>query len=180
MVQAIRHRVGQFFRALSPQVPEQEIRAAIQPLAPGMQELFRRQETQDQRHALAVFRALRRAGHTDAHLLNAALLHDVGKAAAPCPPWVRAIAVLMGQFAPSVLDHLTLEEPHDCQDRATGWRRALVAHVRHAEVGARWAQEAGCSDRTVALIQRHREHAGVRGADEDGLLVALQAADSVN
>ena len=179
MVQAIRYRVGQFFRALSPQVPNGEIRTALETLDPEAQELFRRQETQDQRHALAVYRALRQAGRTDARLLRAALLHDVGKAAAPCPPWMRAIAVLTGRIAPSQLDRLPHHDP-DSADGSSGWRRALTAHVRHAEVGARWAQEAGCCECTVALIRRHREQLAIVETEEDRLLVALQAADSVN
>ncbi len=180
MVWAIRYRVGQFFRALTPQVPEEQIRAAMQLLGPEAQALFSRQESQDQRHALAVYRALRQAGHFDIDLLTAALLHDVGQAAAPCPPRVRATAVLRGRFAPRLLERLTLDEPCRVGDQPKGWRHSLTAHVRHAEVGARWAQEAGCSDRTVALIRRHRDRLDAAQMEEDESLIALQAADSVN
>jgi hypothetical protein len=178
MVNALRHRVGQFFRALSPQVPEIELRDAVRTLAPQAWALFYRQEKQDQRHAVAVFGALRDAGHSDPDLLAAALLHDAGKSAAPCPAWVRALAVLMGQFSPRLLARLAAQE--EPAPEAAGWRRALCAHVHHAEVGARWAHEAGCSRRTVSLIRRHREEIDRGETGEDELLAALLEADAVN
>jgi hypothetical protein len=171
--------MGQFFRALSPEVPECRIQAAIQSLGPEAQTLFLGQEAQDQRHAIAVHAALREQGYSDPDLLTAALLHDAGKAAAPCPPWVRALAVLMGQFAPRILSQLTPSSPLTT-DRTAPWRRALSAHVHHAEVGARWAEEAGCSARSVALIRRHREHIDASALDEDELLIALMKADAVH
>jgi len=79
MVQKARYRVSQFFRALTARVSCEEVEQAIHILTPGARALFRRQAVQDQRHALAVYMALQQGGHTDPHLLAAALLHDVGK-----------------------------------------------------------------------------------------------------
>jgi len=180
MVGAIRYRVGQFVRALSPRVSEVGLQAAVETLGPQAQALFCRQESQDQRHALAVYQALRQEGHTDPDLLAAALLHDAGKAAAPCPPWARVVAVLMGRYSPRLLALLAREEPEVRRGRQPGWRRALSAHVHHAEVGARWAEEAGCSKRTVTLIGRHREEIDPAAPGEDELLAALLAADAAN
>jgi hypothetical protein len=101
MVQTICYRVGQFLRALTARVSGEEVDQATGVLTPEARALFRRQAVQDQRHALAVCRVLRRAGYTNPHLLAAALLHDVGKATTRLPAWQRAVIVLLGRFAGS-------------------------------------------------------------------------------
>ena len=181
MVKTAHYRVGQFVQALTARVPEQEAEQAIRILTPEAQALFRRQAVQDQRHALAVYRTLCQAGRTNPQLLAAALLHDVGKAAARLPAWQRAIIVLLERFAPRLLARLGQGE------LPQGWRRPYVVHIQHPETGARWAQEAGCSPLTVALIRRHQDGlasgsslAGGGVNEENQLLAALQAADSKN
>jgi hypothetical protein len=194
---ALRYRVGQFLRALTAQVSEEEVEQAVCILTPEARALFRCQAAQDQRHALVVYHALRQAGHTTPQLRAAALLHDVGKAAARLPAWQRATIVLLEHFAPRLLAHLSQGEP---QARALslpkepalpprvlvavslpkGWRRPFVVHARHPEVGSRWAQEAGCSPLTVALIRRHQDRLTGCQTEEDQLLAVLQAADNLN
>lgn len=173
MVKAIRYRVGQFFRALTARATEEKVEQAMGVLSPEAQALFRRQAAQDQRHGLAVYRALRRADHANPHLLAAALLHDVGKAGAWLPAWQRAIVVLLNRFAPRLLARLSRGE-------LRFWNRPFVIHARHPEVGARWAQEAGCSPLAVALIRRHQDRLAGCQTEEDRLLAALQAADNLN
>ena len=147
-------------------------------LTPEAQVLFRRQAIQDQRHALVVYHALRQAGHTNPQLLAAALLHDVGKAAARLPAWQRAVIVLLEHFAPCLLARLSQGEPRGCAlSLPKGWSRPFVVHARHPEVGSRWAQKAGCTPLTVALIRRHQDGLTGRQTEEDQLLAALQAAD---
>ncbi len=170
---AFRYRVGQFVRALIARVSEMEMERAIRILTPEAQALFQRQAVQDQRHALAVYRTLRQAGHTNSQLLEAALLHDAGKAAARLPAWQRAIIVLLEHFAPHLLACLSQGKPE-------GWRRPFVVHARHPEVGARWAQEAGCSPLVVALIRRHQDRISNCQTEADQLLTVLQAADNLN
>jgi hypothetical protein len=194
MIKAVHYRVGQFIQALTARVPEEEVTQVVRVLTPEAQALFRRQAIQDQHHALAVYHTLCRAGHTNPQLLAAALLHDVGKAAARLPAWQRAIIVLLERFAPRLLARLSREGPQKHgQDLPGGWRRSFVVHAQHPEIGARWAREAGCSPLTVALIRRHQEKlssdAALAGRNVDGekdeneqnqLLTALQAADSLN
>ncbi|NIV31622.1 MAG: hypothetical protein GWN58_19685 [Anaerolineae bacterium] len=173
--------MGQFLRALVARVPDDEVEQAVYVLTPEAQGLFRRQALQDQRHALAVYRTLYQAGHTDPELLAAALLHDVGKAAAQLPAWQRATIVLLDRFAPRLLARLSQGEPQgDALSQLGSWRYAFAVHARHAEAGARWAQEAGCSPLTVALIRRHQDRLTRCEVEEDRLLAALQAADSMN
>lgn len=175
---AIRYRVAQFFQALTARftITEEEIERAIHVLTPKARALFRRQAASDQRHALAVYDALRQAGHIEPQLLAAALLHDVGKVAirSEFSAWLRAVVVLLRRFAPRLLAWLIEGESQD------GWRRPFVAYVHHPEIGARWAQEAGCSPLTVALIRRHEERQADCQTEEERCLAALQAADNVN
>jgi hypothetical protein len=171
MVKTIHYRVGQFIRALTARVPEREMVQAVQVLTPAARALFRHQAVQDQHHALAVYRTLRQAGHTSPQLLAAALLHDVGKAAIRLPAWQRAIIVLLERFAPCLLARLGQGEPQESArpvpsaaegSLLDGWRRSFVIHVHHPEIGARWAQEAGCSPLTVALIRQHHKNISLR------------------
>lgn len=198
------YRVNQFLRALTARVSEEEVEEALSTLTPASRALFRRQSVADQHHALAVYYTLCRAGRTNPHLLAAALLHDVGKGAARLPLWQRALVVLMNRFAPRLLDRLgqgnSRDHPHsDATGRPVeksrwgpsfdylpgGWRRPFAVQVQHAEIGARWAHEAGCSALTVNLIRRHHSELeplcpGSLVSVEDLLLAALQAADSSN
>ena len=173
MVQAIHYRVRQFLRALFARVSEDELGEALHVLSPEAQALFRRQAAQDQRHALTVCQALHEEGRTNPDLLAAALLHDVGKTAARLPAWQRAVIVLLGRFAPRLLARLSGGEPR-------GWRRPFVTHTLHPQAGARWAEQAGCSPLTVALIRRHEDRLADCQTEEDQLLAALQATDSAN
>ncbi|HET90086.1 MAG TPA: hypothetical protein ENN99_05000 [Chloroflexi bacterium] len=185
---ALRYRIGQFLRAVTARTWETETGLAARVLTPASLDLFRAMSVQDQRHGLDVYASLCRAGHTDPHLLAAALLHDVGKAAARLPAWQRALIVLLERFAPRLLARLSRWEPSEygpgsVADLAPalppGWRRPFIVHVCHPEIGARWAREAGCSPLTVALIRQHHDPAET-GTDGEQFLVALQAADSTN
>jgi len=173
MVETARYRVRQFFRALTARVSDQELEQVAQILTPEALSLFRSMSAQDQCHALEVQRTLLRAGHTNSQLLAAALLHDVGKAAARLSSWQRAVIVLLERLAPRLLARLSQGEPQ-------GWRCSFVVHARHPEIGARWAEETGCLPLTVALVRRHQDRPGGCRTREDQLLAALQAADNLN
>jgi hypothetical protein len=168
------YRVRQFASALLARVSPDDLREAHEVLPPDAQALFHRMSVSDQRHSLSVMRTLRRQGHTEPDLIAAGLLHDVGKSAAWIAPWHRAVIVLCKRFAPELLGWLSRGEPH-------GWRRPFVIHRRHAEIGAEWAAQAGCSELTVSLIRRHQEPLHRAPLDsEERLLAALQQADGVN
>jgi HD-like signal output (HDOD) protein len=110
---------------------------------------------------------LQRAGHDDPVLLQAALLHDVGKAAARLTLWHRVGMVLIERLAPRWMDRLAR--------RQQGWAAPFLVHARHPEIGARWAAQAGCSAEVVDLIRRHQDpHVG------NGRLAVLQLADRQN
>jgi hypothetical protein len=178
---ALRYRVRQFFRALAARVSEEELEQVACILTPASLALFRSMALQDQRHGLDACATLRQAGYANPDLLAAALLHDVGKAAARLPVWQRAVIVLLDRFAPRLLARLSHGDAQGCAlSLPKGWWRPFVVHARHPEVGARWCQEAGCSLLTVALIRRHEDRPVRYRTEEDQLLAALQAADSLN
>jgi putative nucleotidyltransferase with HDIG domain len=118
----------------------------------------------DQRHGLDVYHALRKDGCQDEALLVAALLHDVGKAAARLTIAHRVTVVLIERAFPGWLARWA--------GAKEGWRAPFAAHVQHAHVGAAWAQAAGSSTDTVTLIREHHVD-----APQDKRLVALQEAD---
>lgn len=175
MMEAVRYRAGQFLRALTARrsISEERVAQAIRILTPEARALFARQAAQDQRHALAVYETLRRSEHTNSHLLVAALLHDVGKAAARLPAWQRAMVVLLARLAPRLLDWMVRRG----RDSSAG---PVAIYLRHAEIGAEWAEGAGCSPLTVALIRRHEDRRAGDNTEEDRMLAALQAADTVS
>ncbi len=193
---AVRYRVGQFLQALTAQhaISEQRLRRAAGILSPEARALFVQQAPQDQRHALAVYETLVERGYTDEDLLTAALLHDVGKAAAQAHPWQRGLFVLAQRFAPRALESLLWHGSESQKDAPVGKHGnspyathvKLVTYARHAEIGARWAEKAGCSTLTVALIRQHEVTASNQQwpetcrAEQDRFLAALRAADSVN
>jgi hypothetical protein len=175
MVRAVRYRVRQFLRAVTARraISEERIERTTRSLTPKARALFARQAPQDQRHALAVYETLRQEGHTHQDLLAAALLHDVGKAATRLPAWRRGLFVLAERFLPRVLEQTV-------RGQSGSWQRLLADYTEHAEIGARWAEEAGCSPITVSLIRRHEEQLETCQTEEDRLLLTLQAADGAN
>ena len=169
-LQAAGYRLGQFVRACCGGVAEGEFEPALSVLPPQARRLFLRQAGQDQRHVLAVYNALIAAGHTSPALLQAALLHDVGKTAGGAPIIARGFIVLLRRVSPTLALRLG-------QGPQEGWRRPFVVLATHAEEGARLAAEAGCLPLAVSLIRRHEEGPPSLQTDEDRLLAALQAAD---
>jgi len=165
------YRVAQFMRALLGRVRSDELAVVDEYLTPLQRALFRRQSRYDQRHSLDVFFDLRAQGETNEDLLQAALLHDVGKERL----WlgVRVAVVLLEAFYPEGLRWLARRE------RWGPWRNPFFIHRAHPLRGAILAQAAGCSPTTVALIRRHQEPlAGNPDIDPLApLLARLQAAD---
>ncbi len=169
-----RYRVRQFALALGASINLEETDVLKEYLEAPQLELFYSMSSMDQHHCLAVFRTLREAGETNAALLQAALLHDVGKIRGPVRIWHRVIAVLVKAVVPQLWERLD-GEPGT-------WRYPFNVHRQHAVLGAEMARQAGCSPEVVWLITHHEDQPRdiQAGEKESRLLAALQAADGVN
>lgn len=171
----VRYRVRQFALALGASVNPERTDPLKEYLEAPQLELFHRMDRVDQYHGLAVFRALREAGETETSLLQAALLHDVGKTMGPVRIWHRVVAVLVNALAPQLWERM---------DAEPGARLyPLYVHREHASLGAELARRAGCSPEVVWLIAHHEDRPprSLGGSTrESELLAALQAADEVN
>jgi len=144
------YRARQFWNALLR--PELRVQtAAIQAhLFPSQLILFRQMQPSEQAHAYHVFEHLRRAGNTDADLLAAALLHDVGKIFSPLSVFDRVMIVTGKYLFPKAFKRWGEGAPR-------GLRRPFVVAVRHGEWGADLVQKTGASSLTVELVRRHHE-----------------------
>lgn len=135
--------------------------------------LFRRLGKADQAHSLRLLAWLQEHGHTDPDLLNAALLHDCGKAAAPLAVWQRTLKVLLKLFVPAVWRRLARPAPPD------RWRYPFFVLQTHPEIGAAWAEAAGLNPITIWLIRFHETDPNPIDPHYD-LMVALQQADAAS
>jgi putative nucleotidyltransferase with HDIG domain len=169
-----RYRVRQFALALGASINLEKTDVLKEYLEGPQLELFYSMSSMDQHHCLAVFRTLREAGETDTSLLQAALLHDMGKTMGPVRIWHRVIAVLVKAVIPRIWERVD-GEPGT-------WRYPFYVHRQHALLGAEMARQAGCSPEVVWLITRHEDRPWEiqAGEKESKLLAALQAADEVN
>jgi len=172
-----RYRLGQFLSHLWPRPLAPAEQAEVQTLlGGGLAQLFRRQTVGEQAHSLRVMRTVATGGTEYAarpELLQAALLHDVGKSVAPLTPVDRAVVVLARRWAPSAARRWGAGP-------AAGLRRPFVTALRHADWGADLCAQAGAPPLTVDLIRRHQTPVTAPATPEDEMLALLQAADDDN
>jgi hypothetical protein len=170
MITAVR-RVKQFWRACRATVEPREMNGLSEYLDPAQRALFARMAVSDQRHCLDLFYSLRGRMGADGPLLQAALLHDAGKSAAPIHLWHRVAYVLLGKFSQRARAKL-------CARGDRRWRVPFFVLAHHTDVGADLALKAGCSGEVVALIRSHQRPVNpVMPLPEQSRMLALQAAD---
>ena len=151
MIHSVPGRVGQFRRALAARRRPPDPAPAQQALPEPLFALFGRMPAEDRRHALAVMALLVSRGEADAALLQAALLHDVGKAEAGVRLHHRVSRVLLRGTARSLWRWLAASP--------TGWRRPYWVMSNHPARGAVWVETQGGDADVVALIRYHESKA---------------------
>jgi hypothetical protein len=109
--------------------------------------VFCRMPPEDRRHGLAMLEAVRATGTTDPPLLEAALLHDCGKAEAGVGLVARIARVVLRSLAPALWRWLS--------DTPTGWKRPYWVLANHPERGAVWLASSGASQETCELVRYH-------------------------
>ncbi len=134
-----------------------EVRSLLTPIEV---DLFVRMQGRDQKHSFRVLRwlqasAAERGTALPGPLIEAALLHDVGKGR--LATWHRVAFVLLNAASPAYA--LSVEREQD-----GGWRNALWRLRHHARLGAARLAAAGVDPRVVDLVARHT---GAAGDDRD-------------
>lgn len=157
------YRSRQFFGALRPRLAEDDHLLVAERLPGDLQRLFYSMTARDQRHALDVARVLMAQGQRDRALVQAALLHDVGKGRVRL--WQRVTFVILQEVSPGLL-------PPIAPPGSGGWRAAFDRLLRHGELGAQRLEDAGAPCETVRLVRYHED---TKLADEP--LARLRAAD---
>ncbi len=156
------YRLKQFGRAFRAKPSTDALRWARSKLTAEQWDLFVTMSPRDQWHSIQTLRLLRGSRRNDPDVVQAALLHDVGKGRISMRD--RVTYVLLARV-PWLLKRCASPD-------GTGWRCALHRTLHHPDLGARMALRAGASQRAVQLIRRH--HRPPRG---DEAALALAAAD---
>jgi hypothetical protein len=165
-MRSLLYRLWQFLAALGTLARAPDDTPAREQLSPVAYALFRRMAPYDRAHALRVFRWLQGQGITDPTLLQASLLHDVGKSAGPERiPLLYRGPIVLARRSPRLWAWLARERPRGDP------RRSFYLYEIHAAHGAELARAAGCGPDVVALVAAHQD----KGTGGDVEL--LRAAD---
>ncbi|MCB0129381.1 MAG: HD domain-containing protein [Caldilineaceae bacterium] len=173
-----RYRVAQFWTGFTATVTEQELAEVAAQLPSAALALFLRMPVDARRHSINVMQSVLAAGYAQRELLQAALLHDVGKTVADAAGariglWQRGPLVLAETFTPGLLARSA------CDAHDSGWRYAVYVQLNHPRLGADLAAAAGCDSLVCWLIAHHQTQAppGTNPTAQQ-LLAALQWADA--
>lgn len=167
------YRVKQLWWAISARPLSAESQAEIKAVLHSAEYiLFQRFSYNDQQHSLRVLRLLKQQAHTQASLLKAALLHDIGKIRTQLTILDRCLIVLVAKLLPQKADAWG----HDLREPLR-WRKAFVTKEQHPQWGATLAEAAGSDTQTVALIYWHQAKPATAPSEITHLLNLLQSAD---
>jgi hypothetical protein len=175
MLSKFPYRVWQFWKSFRRKLESGFLEDVDGLLSPEQLEQFFQLPVSDQNHSYRVYRYLIETGENNRELLQAALLHDLGKVKFPLKSPERAAAVLMMGLLPGIADRWAAGEPN-------GIRKSLVVYHNHPDWGAALAEQAGCSPLTVWLIRNHETPSPRDLPSEEAgeLLSKLQNADNQN
>lgn len=171
-------RVKQVWAALTAHITEQERDFVDRHLTAAQRPLFWAMSLPDQRHTLNVcLSALRLADRTAVDivvLLQAALLHDVGRCQGDVSTIDKIIAVVADACCPVWARAWSRQGRGS---RLANVRHALYIYYRHPELGGLRLQAVGTDPRVVAIVRNHHEAPADNDPPE---LRVLRAADELH
>lgn len=154
-------RVRRLVRALHPALARPNDDFAQRALPPELFTLFKTLDPRDREHALAVTRRVLKARpEASEALVQAALLHDCGKA---LRPFYLVERLLVGLWASRAI----------ASPSPGYWPNAFEARRRHADLGAQLVLDAGGTTQVAELVRAHHN------ADADADALAIFAADAL-
>jgi len=168
------HRVRQFYHALAAPLIQMDLSPVRHILGVQLFRLFEQLPPVERSHSLRVLGMLQQEGYSDPDLLQAALLHDVGKSSIRLRLHERVLIVLLSP----VMRKLTAGTD---AGRKSRWQNMLRIARQHPRWGAEMVLQAGGSETLVWLIRNHQHQLthSPRNRKEE-MLLALQAADRKN
>jgi hypothetical protein len=176
----LRYRARQFFGARAAQIDPADRTALLQAgqVPASLASLFERMPVPYQWHALNVARHLQAEGHSDPILLQAALLHDMGK----WDPASNRRVSLGVRSAAVVLEHVPggeglMQRLAAGNPPATSRRYSWYLHRHHPRRSADLAAAHGSPPEAVELIRYHARRVPGLSPAQQARLTALQAAD---
>ncbi len=140
-------RLQQLVAALRARISVDEQAQIADSLRPAELYLFERMPLFDRRHSLDVYQTLIQAGHTDEHLLKAALLHDCGKIdddGRPIPLIYYGVFVVLKALLPKLYWWAV--------GNGRGILRPFVVHAAHDQRSAMLVARAGGHPDLVAIL----------------------------
>ena len=161
------HRVGQFRRHRFGAVTPEEMEQAERILGERLFEVFNALPRNERRHGLDVLNTvLQQEPSPVPLLLQAALLHDMGKASARFSVMDRSLAVLLERLAPRLLVLLGKVLPD--------FGRRYRSYQQHAASGARVLMDVGAKQLAAVVAEHHLANPSLE------VTRRLQRADRLN
>jgi len=144
-------------------------------LSPSLLALFRKMDSGEQLHSVAVLRDVLAQGDTPTDLAVAALLHDVGKSRYPISVWQKTWAVIVRTFSPNRYYQWSKGSPLNL------WQRPFVVYEQHPLWSAELLRSAGASEAACWLVAHHAVKGEVAPTPtQSEWLKRLQQADDQN
>ncbi|MCS7291212.1 MAG: hypothetical protein NZ699_19005 [Roseiflexus sp.] len=163
------YRIWQFITALTATIHLEERVLLVRVLSDPQLLLFERMPRFAQRHSLDVYHALVRAGYTDSHLLQAALLHDCGKVdeeGRTIPLIYHGLIVVLQRYAPNLYERAARH--------GRGLFYPFALHASHERRSVAYAQAVCSPPEVVQILRDYAERRPTPFAE------ALRVADDAN
>jgi hypothetical protein len=149
--------VQRFFKALNAKISIADEEFVRKYLSKQEQILFYKQRLADQRHSLDsayyILRDTSSSKWANKHILiNAALLHDIGKTYVFLPLWVRPVCVILEKYLHSFYIYLGKKGKSQ-----KSWKiiKYFYAYQFHSEIGVEILSEIDADPKVLELIELH-------------------------